>query len=104
MPKSEDKSQRFIYVHKFSFGHPEKFSAVEEFVVVSRMPQLKEICQLEAHQDRVWQVSWNPAGTLLASCGGDKVIKIWGKEGEMGDNRSGGHLLVVPFPKFYPFN
>ena len=32
---------------------------------------------LEGHEDRVWHVSWDPQGTYLASCSGDKTVKIW---------------------------
>ncbi|XP_065667150.1 probable cytosolic iron-sulfur protein assembly protein CIAO1 homolog [Hydra vulgaris] len=39
------------------------------------------IQSLDSHQDRVWCVSWNPKGNLLASCSSDRTIKIWGKEG-----------------------
>ena len=46
------------------------------------MAALEAVCSLEGHSDRVWQVSWNPSGTLLASCSGDKSTRIWGKEGK----------------------
>ena len=46
------------------------------------MAKMQELVTLPGHQDRVWCVAWNPAGSLLASCGGDKTIRIWGKEGD----------------------
>jgi WD40 repeat protein len=47
-----------------------------KILIFFRMPKLEEICSLDGHQDRAWCVSWNPSGTLLASSGGDKVIRI----------------------------
>lgn len=41
-----------------------------------------EVAVLEGHDDRVWTASWSPSGNLLASCSGDKTIRIWGKENE----------------------
>ncbi|UYV62389.1 CIAO1 [Cordylochernes scorpioides] len=45
------------------------------------MMKLKEVESLLGHDDRIWCVKWDPSGTLLASCGSDKTIRIWCKEG-----------------------
>eukprot|EP00500_Bicosoecida_sp_ms1_P000859 CAMPEP_0203811260 /NCGR_PEP_ID=MMETSP0115-20131106/3456_1 /ASSEMBLY_ACC=CAM_ASM_000227 /TAXON_ID=33651 /ORGANISM="Bicosoecid sp, Strain ms1" /LENGTH=368 /DNA_ID=CAMNT_0050720081 /DNA_START=126 /DNA_END=1228 /DNA_ORIENTATION=+ len=37
----------------------------------------EEVAALEGHTDRVWHVSWCPTQELLASCGGDKTIRVW---------------------------
>ncbi|KAM7306389.1 putative cytosolic iron-sulfur protein assembly protein CIAO1 homolog [Ixodes scapularis] len=43
--------------------------------------KMSKLSDLEGHEDRVWNVAWNPSGTILASCGGDKSIRLWGLEG-----------------------
>lgn len=40
------------------------------------------LATLNGHKDRVWDVSWNPQGNILASCSSDKSIRLWGKEGD----------------------
>ncbi|EIW77012.1 WD40 repeat-like protein [Coniophora puteana RWD-64-598 SS2] len=35
------------------------------------------IATLEGHHDRAWQVAWNPAKPLLASCSADKSVRMY---------------------------
>ena len=47
---------------------------------------LEAICTLEGHTaERVWHVSWSPKGTHIASCGEDKVVRIWSTDDQNGD-------------------
>lgn len=46
------------------------------------MGHLKEVATLSGHTDRVWKVSWNHTGTVLATCGGDKTVRLWSEEGK----------------------
>lgn len=52
--------------------------------------ELREIQQLQGHTDRVWSLAWNPATgaagipALLASCSGDKTVRIWKQSSSTG--------------------
>ncbi|KAI0252953.1 WD40 repeat-like protein [Lactifluus subvellereus] len=35
------------------------------------------VAELSGHDDRAWHVSWNPAKPLLATCSGDKSVRIY---------------------------
>lgn len=43
---------------------------------------------LQGHRGRVWNVAWHPQGNALASCGDDKTIRIWGRDGNKWTNKA----------------
>lgn len=38
---------------------------------------LRLVQALPGHDDRVWCVAWSPDGSTLATCGGDKSVRMW---------------------------
>lgn len=69
-------------------------------IQIEWMASLNEVCVLEGHEDQVWCVAWNHIGTLLASCGGDKTVRIWGQEGDQWVCKSvltEGHQRTIRF-------
>lgn len=38
---------------------------------------MEQVAELAGHRERAWHVSWRADGKLLASCSGDRTIRIW---------------------------
>ncbi|XP_074106005.1 putative cytosolic iron-sulfur protein assembly protein Ciao1 isoform X1 [Cotesia typhae] len=55
------------------------FKSLYKVPVTMSTLELKQV--LTGHRGRVWNVCWHPKGNVLASCGEDKTIRIWGMEG-----------------------
>lgn len=60
--------------------------------------RLSRVCSLNGHEERVWRVAWRPNVKFpqLASCGQDRVVRIWGHQaGTELDSENGWALLCV---------
>lgn len=42
--------------------------------------KLELLAELSGHTDRAWAVAWSPDGTQLASCSGDRTVRIWARD------------------------
>jgi WD40 repeat protein len=49
------------------------------------MCDFNSISDFQAHENRVWNISWSPDGKLIASCGEDRNIKIWNQRTSTGE-------------------
>lgn len=62
----------------------------------------------DQHLDQIWQISWNPQGTMLASCSADKSVRLWrvnsSKATAIGDALEDGHNRAIRSVAFSPNN
>ena len=67
---------------------------------ISNLRRVVRKHRIRAHSVRAWSVSFNPNGDMLASVGGDAIVRLWNPEtGEVTKELSGHeqHVLSVAF-------
>lgn len=60
---------------------------------------ISPVSELLGHEDRVWTVAWNPTRPLLASCSGDKTVRLYyyRSQSSSPDSSEKDELPVVKF-------
>jgi WD40 repeat protein len=53
------------------------------------------VAALAGHDDRVWMVAWHPSGQVLASCSGDKTVRIWANTRPTSDASTGWRCVAT---------
>lgn len=58
---------------------------------------LEPICTLQGHEEdsRLWHASWSNDGTYLASCGEDRIVRIWSSINSSWDNVEGINCIAT---------
>jgi len=60
------------------------------------MAALTRVCTLRGHEDRVWCIAWRPCSEplQLASCGTDRIMRIWGHRANAALDAEDGWVLL----------
>jgi len=56
--------------------------------------RLVELQCLEGHEGGAWHCAWSPRGSLLATCGADRVARVWGVDPSRGATAGGGLVCL----------
>ncbi|KAI5121992.1 hypothetical protein M0805_001825 [Coniferiporia weirii] len=56
---------------------------------------LVQLAELTGHQDRVWSLAWNPVRPLLASCSGDKTVRLAHYRAQPSPDSEGSDLVFA---------
>lgn len=75
-----DSARSLILEVEAEANYSSSRTEIEEIMAENKEDRLQLLAELRGHTNRVWTVAWSPSGKYLASCGGDKTIRIWSKD------------------------